>query len=231
MTLTIDENGVITDVQTDTSEETPEIGGAAAEVLVQEVLEKQNGDVDNVSGATMTSAAVRNAVNTILAAAGEGTAQPAETTGAVAEEEAADAASAEAAETTEEAAEAAETTEETAEAAETTEEIPESAESAETPADGETAGTGVYKPGTYTGYAKGLGGILSASVTVTEDTITDIVLNLENETPEIGQAAGDTLKQEILAAQSAEVDGVTGATTTSTGILSAVRNALAQAGN
>jgi len=210
VTLTVDESGKISDVQIDAAEETPEIGGAAAETLVQQILDSQSVDIDGVAGATLTSEGVKNALRTILVQAGGIAASDA----AEAKAEAAD---------EEPAAEPAEVVEAEEEPAA---DAAEEAQAAEEPAD--EAQTG-YKAGTYTSYAKGLGGVLSAAVTVTEDAITDVVLDLSKETPEIGQAAGQTLTEAILSAQSADIDGVAGATITSDGVRNAVHNALAQA--
>ena len=74
-TVTINADGRIEDVVLEGPSETPDIGGAAMETLRAEVLEKQSADVDTVSGASMTSAGVRDAVGAALKKAGfrEGT--------------------------------------------------------------------------------------------------------------------------------------------------------------
>lgn len=67
----------IEDIVIDGSEETPGIGGAALETLTGQVLESQGAEIDGVSGATITSEAVRTAVKKALAeaAGGEGAAE------------------------------------------------------------------------------------------------------------------------------------------------------------
>jgi uncharacterized protein with FMN-binding domain len=60
VTMTFDET-TITDVQIDASGETPDIGGTAAEELAQKILEQQTCNVDAVSGATVTSDAIKAA--------------------------------------------------------------------------------------------------------------------------------------------------------------------------
>ena len=67
------------------------------------------------------------------------------------------------------------------------------------------APVGIYKPGTYSAKAAGIGDVI---VTMTFDTnkITDVVLDVSHETPNIGQAAAKQLKQFILKAQSADID-------------------------
>lgn len=85
-----------------------------------------------------------------------------------------------------------------------------------------------YTPGTYVATANGMFQI-KAEVTVDESTVTAVVLDLSNETPGIGQGIGDELAGQILAAQSAEIDGVSGATITTQAVKAAVADCLAQA--
>ena len=87
---------------------------------------------------------------------------------------------------------------------------------------------GVYTPGTYTAQAMGMGNV-EVTVTVDETSITDVELKLDEETPDIGQAAGETLKAAVLEAQGAQIDSVAGATITSTAVSDAVAACLAQA--
>ena len=95
---------------------------------------------------------------------------------------------------------------------------------------GTAAAEGVsYTPGTYTDTQPGLGGDVVVTVTTDETSITDIEITGENETPAIGGAAIDQLSGAILEAQSADIDGVAGATVTSDAVLKAASNALAQA--
>ncbi|MDO4867639.1 MAG: FMN-binding protein [Clostridia bacterium] len=86
-----------------------------------------------------------------------------------------------------------------------------------------------YAPGTYTAEAIGHEASLKVTVTVDETSITAVDLDLSNETPEIGGAAKDALIEQILSAQSADIDGVSGATETSTGVKLALTDALNQA--
>ncbi|MGI6635009.1 MAG: FMN-binding protein [Christensenellales bacterium] len=88
-----------------------------------------------------------------------------------------------------------------------------------------------YTPGTYsaqtTGYADGV----MVTVTVDESKITDVELDVSKETASIGGAAAEKLKAQILEAQSAEIDGVSGATATSDAVRRALQDALHQAQN
>ena len=62
----------------------------------------------------------------------------------------------------------------------------------------------LYTPGTYTGKGNGIGEV-TVTVTVDESRITDVVIDVSNETPEIGGSHADEYKETILAGQSAEI--------------------------
>ena len=87
----------------------------------------------------------------------------------------------------------------------------------------------VYTPGTYTAEATGHEAGLTVTVTVDGNSITDVSIDVSNETPTIGGAAGEELEAQILEAQSAEIDGVSGATETSNGVKRALTEALNEA--
>ncbi len=87
----------------------------------------------------------------------------------------------------------------------------------------------LYTPGSYSATATGHEEGIELTITVDEGSITDVELDLSNETPEIGGAAGEELKAQILEAQGSEIDGVSGATETSGGVRRALADALAQA--
>jgi uncharacterized protein with FMN-binding domain len=93
---------------------------------------------------------------------------------------------------------------------------------------GSSSSAGTYKAGTYTATANGMGTV-TVKLTVDADKITAVDLDLSGETETIGQAAGDQLKQQVITAQSAEIDGVSGATVTSTAVKTAVADCLSQA--
>ncbi len=99
-------------------------------------------------------------------------------------------------------------------------------ESEAAPASEERAG--MYMPGTYTAEAQGMGKVV-VNVTVDENSITAIEIDGSGETPGIGAVAIDPLKEQVLAAQSAVIDGIAGATITSTAVRTAVEAALAEA--
>ena len=83
---------------------------------------------------------------------------------------------------------------------------------------------------TYTGTGKGFGGDVVVTITVNDETkeILSVESAGEKETEAIGGAALETLDANFLAAQSAEFDGVSGATITSDAYKEAVADALAQ---
>ena len=88
---------------------------------------------------------------------------------------------------------------------------------------------GIYTPGTYTATGQGINGAVTVTMTFDTDKITDVVLDVSAETPSIGQAAAEELKAMILEAQSGDIDGVSGATMTSQGVMTAAKNCIAQA--
>ena len=83
---------------------------------------------------------------------------------------------------------------------------------------------------TYTGTGKGFGGDVVVTITVNDETkeILSVESAGEKETEAVGGAALETLDANFLAAQSAEFDGVSGATITSDAYKEAVADALAQ---
>ena len=83
-----------------------------------------------------------------------------------------------------------------------------------------------YTAGTYEAEAQGFSSAVKVSVTVSESEITALTVDCSGDTPGIGAAAGEPMVEAILAAQSAEVDGVSGATMTSNAIKVAVQKAL-----
>ena len=86
-----------------------------------------------------------------------------------------------------------------------------------------------YKDGTYTGTGRGYRPGVTVSITIKNDKITSVVLVSSDETPGYYERAVRTVPNEIVAAQSTNVDIVSGATRTSEGIISAVDNALIKA--
>lgn len=87
----------------------------------------------------------------------------------------------------------------------------------------------IYKPGTYTGSAKGYGGTIEVTVQVDENHILSVEAKGDKETENIGQAAIKELAEKIKEANSTHIDAKSGATYSSQGLFEAVNDALAQA--
>ena len=77
-----------------------------------------------------------------------------------------------------------------------------------------------------TGQAKGFGGIVTVTVVKEGNDIISVTAEAPNDTPAIAGPAIEKLTAAIVAADSAEVDTVAGATRTSNGVKNAVKNAL-----
>lgn len=93
---------------------------------------------------------------------------------------------------------------------------------------GET-GEKIYTAGTYTGEGQGYGGAVVVELTTSESAITNVKITGDKETPAVGGAALEELAGQIKKAQSAEIDGVSGATLTSNGVKEAAAAAIAAA--
>lgn len=89
----------------------------------------------------------------------------------------------------------------------------------------------VYKDGTYTGSAQGFGGTITVQVTLANDEITDIQVTSAPGEDSAYLSQGEGVISSIISAQSADVDTVSGATFSSTGIINAVVDALGKAEN
>ncbi len=88
---------------------------------------------------------------------------------------------------------------------------------------------GIYTPSTYEGESVGYGGTVRVSITVDAGSITDVTVTGDQETPSVGGAALEKLAEQIKTAQSAEIDGVSGATYTSTAAKEGAAKAIAAA--
>lgn len=89
-------------------------------------------------------------------------------------------------------------------------------------------GEALFTPGTYTAQAQGIGPV-TVTMTFSETKITDVILDVSNETPGIGQAAAEQLKEALMQAQGASIDTVSGATITSEAVSKAAAKCIAQA--
>ena len=189
VTITVDDKS-ITDVSVDVSGETPGIGADIADTVKQQIMDLQSSGIDGVSGATITSTAVKKALDAAIVKAEAGDTSVPETAAPETEAPAAD-----------------------------------TTEGSGTPA----AASGSYTPGTYTATAKGIESDVKVDVTVDESSITDVAIDVSGETAGIGADIGDQMAEKFLAAQSADVDVVAGASITSNALMQAMADALAQA--
>lgn len=103
-----------------------------------------------------------------------------------------------------------------------------SATTAAAPAETQAAG-GVYTAGTYTASEQGFGGTVEVTITTSDSEITEVAIKGDGETPTVGGAAFDTLKDAIKEKQSADIDAVAGATITSEAVKKAAAAAIEQA--
>ena len=81
----------------------------------------------------------------------------------------------------------------------------------------------LFTPGTYEAQAQGLFVPVKVQITVSEDEITNILIDTTGETPELGGTAGSMLAKAIMEAQTPHVDAVSGATITSNAIIKGSR--------
>lgn len=116
--------------------------------------------------------------------------------------------------------------------------INSSAENSQTDADNDTqnnSSTGAYAPGKvpyaegiYYGTAEGYNGDITVAVVIQEHTIKAILVTEEDDDDTFFARAMDVVKN-VVKAQSTDVDTVSGATYSSTGLLNAIKNALKEA--
>lgn len=98
-------------------------------------------------------------------------------------------------------------------------------------AHGRPAGVALFKPGTYTGEADSVGGLLAVELVFSARAITGAAVVFHNDTasrPEVALAL-EEIPRAIVLAQSAETDAVSGATITSRRIMDAAKACVEQA--
>ena len=88
---------------------------------------------------------------------------------------------------------------------------------------------GQYIPGTYEGTAEGISSTVKVTITFSDSAVTDVVVDTSGETASFGAAAADELREQLMAAGSAEIDGVSGSTITSDAVMKAAKSCYAQA--
>lgn len=95
--------------------------------------------------------------------------------------------------------------------------------------EGTTEYSGAYKDGTYSGEADGFGGTIQVEVKIASGKISEVnVVSAEKEDGAYLEMAKDIIPK-IVEAQNWDVDTISGATFSSTGIKNATQNALEKA--
>lgn len=84
--------------------------------------------------------------------------------------------------------------------------------------------------GTYKGSAQGRNGDIEVEMTFVDGVIEAASVVDHSETPRISDAAIETIPQKVVDTQSIDVDGVTGATLSSEGVIAALKDCVKQAG-
>lgn len=202
--LTVDvtiEAGAITDVTVVEHEESTGIADPALEDVPAAIVEANGTDVDTVSGATVTSEAIIQAVNAALVVdtADSGA-------GVVVTESAA---------------------EESDASGESTEGSEESDATDASEATGAVTTTDTtYEDGTHTATVDGHNGELTVEVTVEDGVITAVDVTEHEESEGIADPALEEVPAAIVEANGTDVDTVSGATVTSEAIIAAVNEAL-----
>lgn len=87
----------------------------------------------------------------------------------------------------------------------------------------------IYQAGTYTADAIGFGGNVTVEVEFDSDSILSVTVVNQKETEDIAGQALEEIPEQIVEAQTSEVDAVTGATFTSNAIKNAVADCIQQA--
>ncbi|MDD7679436.1 MAG: FAD-binding protein [Stecheria intestinalis] len=87
----------------------------------------------------------------------------------------------------------------------------------------------LYTAGTYTASASGHSSDVTVTAEFSSDAIKSVTIDASGETESIGGAAVEDLQNEIMSAQSADIDAVSGATETSNAVKTAMADVIAQA--
>ena len=94
----------------------------------------------------------------------------------------------------------------------------------------ESRGSGsAYQAGTYTASAEGYGGDVTVEVEFDNESILSVTILSQNETESVAGQALKEIPEQIVEAQTSEVDAITSATITSDAIMTAVADCIQQA--
>lgn len=94
------------------------------------------------------------------------------------------------------------------------------------------ASSGNYRDGIYTGHGYGMDGAISVTISIAANKIAVTDMTQDGESQSVGGYEGirdGVYAKQIDAAQSADIDGIAGATITTAGVRDALEDALAQA--
>lgn len=86
-----------------------------------------------------------------------------------------------------------------------------------------------YKPGTYSATAKGISSDVTVTMTFDAEAITDVQIDVSGETAGLGTEIGPEMAEKLMAAQSADVDAISGCTVTSNAVKEAAAQCIADA--
>lgn len=87
---------------------------------------------------------------------------------------------------------------------------------------------GIYTPGTYTATETGMGTV-TVTMTFSDSAITEVKVDTSKETIEVAVNSAEEFQEALMAAQSAEIDGVSGASITSKAVKKAAASCIEQA--
>lgn len=247
-------NGKISSIETVSTQDTPQFYQGAYNTVADEIISAQSTSVDTVSGATFSSRGIINAVKNALSSAvdtnstsstssSDNTASTNTSANNTTNSTNTASNTAVASNTTTQANNNTSTSvTPAASGTPAVSEVPTASASQSTNANTNTttstnanSSTSTstqkqYKDGTYTGTGTGFrNGTTKIQVAVKNGKIASIQTVSTQDTPQFYQGAYGTVADEIISAQSTSVDTVSGATFSSRGIITAVKNALNQA--
>lgn len=87
---------------------------------------------------------------------------------------------------------------------------------------------GIYTPGTYTATETGMGTV-TVTMTFSDSAITEVKVDTSKETIDVAVNSAEEFQEALMAAQSAEIDGVSGASITSKAVKKAAARCIEQA--
>ncbi|HEY8804637.1 MAG TPA: FMN-binding protein, partial [Clostridium sp.] len=223
----------ITNVETVSNQDTPDFYQRAESVITSEIISAQSTTVDTVSGATYSSNGIISATEEALKKAEAGSsASTASTSTTNNSKSSTTGTGSDVASSNSSIENSNNTTNSNSNVASTDNTAVGSSNNNTTNTSGSTTTSkkSSYKNGTYTGTGSGFrGGTTEISVTIKNDKIANVETVSNQDTPDFYQRAKSLITSEIISAQSTTVDTVSGATYSSNGILSAVKDALSQA--